>query len=109
MRKNETELAKAEAAIQIGLELSRSRVPSNRMAAYQTQLTSWSMPTGYRYTNLLNTTSERASSTTGTQNWRRDPRAPKNSRQAATGVKCHGCACVYGMINRAATANNTNR
>src|SRR6185312_3962161 len=53
--------------------------------------------------------SEAASRATGIQSWRREPRAPKNSKLAATGVKCHGCVCMWGMARRTATANSTNK
>ena len=39
--------------------------------------------------NLVRTTSVAASRTSGIHIWRRDPRAPKNSSEAASGVKCH--------------------
>ena len=75
--KNETELARAAPPIRNQLLFSRSRVPSNRIAAYHAQVTKWSQENTYEYTNLVRITSDTASNTKGTQSWRREPRAPK--------------------------------
>src|SRR5947209_9848272 len=63
--------------------------------------------------NLVRITSVPASSTSGTHSCLRDPRAPKNSKDAARGVKCHACGRTFNEPangrNRTAMASSTKR
>src|SRR5437868_65529 len=104
-RKNETAAASPAPNTRNTFVFRRSMaLPSQIMPPYQAQVTAWSQGIGYPYTNFVRITSDAASSTTGTHAILRDPRAPKNSNEAATGVNISGCG-----RKRYATANRTNR
>src|SRR5580704_19758263 len=63
--------------------------------------------------NLVRITSVAASSVSGIHICRREPRAPKNKSDAASGVKCHACGRTFnGPANgkkRTAMASRTNK
>src|SRR5882672_2220244 len=101
--KKDTELVREAPTIQTGLGFLLSLVPSQRIAAYHPHTTAWAQVKGNTHTNLVRTRSKATRATSGNQSCRREPRAPKNRSEAASGVNPQG----WGR-KRATSANTKN-